>query len=218
MTEMDYDPTMRRLPVYVILDCSYSMSGDPIEAVRQGMKTLLGELQGDPQALDTAYVSIITFDSDARQVIPLTELALVKEPQLEADGATSLGEALTLLMDCINREVRKTTEEQKGDWKPLIFLMTDGEPTDSWERPADAIKQARPGNFIACAAGAQANEDVLKRITEIVVRLNDLQPGTLEKFFKWVSDSIRTTSQSVAAKQDAPVKLPPPPPEIEILP
>lgn len=216
MTEVDAG--MRRLPVYLVLDCSGSMSGEPIEAVRQGMRTLLGELKGDPQALETVYLSVITFDSTARQVVPLTEVMLVKEPKLQATGTTALGAALGLLSEQIEKEVRKTTAEQKGDWRPLIFLMTDGEPTDAWERQADAIKTARPGNFIACAAGAGANEAVLKRVTEIVVRMNDLEPDTLSQFFKWVSASVTTTSQNVAAKSDSPVNLPPPPPQIQILP
>ena len=71
---------IRRLPVYLLLDCSGSMMGEPIEAVRQGVKALLSELKGDPQALETAYLSVITFDSSARQVIPLTELMQFQEP------------------------------------------------------------------------------------------------------------------------------------------
>ncbi len=216
MTEIDSG--MRRLPVYLLLDCSSSMTGEPIEAVRVGMKTLLGELKSDPQALETVYLSVITFDSGARQVVPLTELMLVQEPPLRATGGTSLGAALTLLQDCIDNEVRKSTAEQKGDWRPLIFMMTDGNPTDSWQGPADAIKQARPGNFIASAAGSGVNEDVLKSITEIVVRLDSLEPDALKQFFEWVSASVAKTSVGVAAQPDAPVNLPPPPPEIQILP
>lgn len=208
----------RRLPVYLMLDCSGSMSGEPIEAVRVGMKTLLSELKGDPQALETVWLSVITFDSSARQVVPLTELMQFKEPPVDASGSTALGEALTLLSSCVDKEVKKTTANQKGDWKPLIFLMTDGEPTDSWEGPADAIKQKRPGNFIACGAGPNVNESTLKRMTEAVVRLNSLQPDDLKAFFKWVSASVTTTSQNVAAKGDAPINLPPPPAQIQIIP
>jgi uncharacterized protein YegL len=193
------------------------MTGEPIEAVRQGMKTLLSELKSDPQALETVYLSVITFDSTARQVVPLTELILVKEPTFQATGTTALGAALRLLSERIEIEVRKTTPTQKGDWKPLIFLMTDGAPTDKWEDAADAIKSKRPGNFIACAAGAAAEESTLKRITEVVVRLHDLQPDSLKQFFKWVSASVATTSTNIA-KSDAPVGLPAPPPEIIIVP
>jgi len=71
---MEYDDTIRRLPVYLLLDCSGSMSGEPIEAVRQGIDHLLSELRGDPNALETVWLSVITFSSVARQAVPLTEL------------------------------------------------------------------------------------------------------------------------------------------------
>ncbi len=216
MTE--YDLSLRRLPVYLLLDCSGSMAGEPIEAVRQGMRTLLGELKSDPQALESVFLSVITFDSSARQVVPLTELMQFQEPQIQATGTTALGEALNLLLQRIGEEVRKTTAEQKGDWRPLVFLMTDGAPTDSWETAADSIMRSRPGNFIACAAGARADENVLKRITEVVVRLNDLEPDTLRQFFKWVSASVTATSRSVAAKPGDAVNLPDPPRKIQIVP
>jgi len=213
------DSTTRRLPVYLLLDTSGSMMGEPIEAVRQGMMALISDLKGDPQALETAYLSVITFDSHARQVVPLTELSTFQEPRIEASGSTALGEALKLLEQCIDKEVYKAAPGQKGDWKPLIFLMTDGMPTDSWESPADKIKKKKVGNLIACAAGPNADETVLKRITEIVVRIDSLQPEALKAFFKWVSSSIKTTSQSVAqVAADTPINLPPPPPQIQIVP
>lgn len=209
----------RRLPVYLLLDCSGSMSGEPIQAVQQCIKSLLSELRGDPMALETAFLSIITFDSSAHTLLPLTELTQVQAPVIQAGGATSLGAALKLLSSSMDQDVRKSTADQKGDWKPMVFLMTDGMPTDDWENAAETIKQKKPANIIACAAGPGSDENLLKKITEIVVKLETLQPEALAAFFKWVSDSIKVTSQSVTqVMADAPINLPPPPPQITIVP
>ncbi len=210
----------RRLPVYLLLDCSGSMAGEPIEAIRQGVRALLSDLRGDPQALETAYLSVITFSSSAQQVVPLTELLSFQEPPLAAGGSTALGEALKVLEKCLDSEVRKSTPTQKGDWKPLIFLMTDGQPTDNWETQANILKQKRVGNIIACAAGPGADTNVLKKVTEIVVQITNLNPDDLKAFFKWVSSSVKSTSQSVGQTpaENTPVALPPPPPQITIVP
>src|SRR5215213_1927147 len=123
---------MRRLPVYLLLDTSGSMSGEPIEAVKNGVQVMISSLRQNPQAIETAFISIITFGSTADQIIPLTDLASFQMVDLRASGTTSLGEALKLLSIKIDTEVAKTTTEQKGDWKPLVFIMTDGLPTDDW--------------------------------------------------------------------------------------
>lgn len=208
---------VRRLPVYLLLDCSGSMSGEPIEAVRMGMKALLADLKSDPQALETAYLSVITFNSSAQQVVPLTEIISFQEPNLDAGGATALGDGLRVLDQALDTEVMKAAPNQKGDWKPLVFLMTDGQPTDDWMPMAARIKQKKI-NLIACAAGPNADSDMLRQVTEIVVELNDLQPETLKAFFRWVSSSVKTTSQSINQSADSPINLPPPPPQITIVP
>jgi uncharacterized protein YegL len=212
--------TTRRLPVYLLLDTSGSMHGDPIEAIKMGLRQLRSDLQGDPQALESVWLSVITFSDSAKQVVPLTEIGTFQEPRLEASGTTALGDALKVLISCLDKEVRKTTATQKGDWKPLVFIMTDGQPTDSWEAPADELKRKRPGNIIACAAGSGADDKVLKRITEVVIRLQDTSPGTLGAFMKWVTASVSTTSTGVAASPNQPVNLPPLPADqgIQIVP
>lgn len=186
---------MRRLPVYLLLDTSGSMYGEPIEAVKNGVQVLVSTLRQDPYALETAYLSIITFDSDARQVAPLTELASFQQPNLEANGGTALGEALGLLAQKVDAEVTKTTAEKKGDWKPLVFLMTDGEPTDDIKQGLAEFKKRKFGMVVACAAGQNANTGILKQITENVVQLDTADSTTIKSFFKWVSASISTGSQ-----------------------
>jgi uncharacterized protein YegL len=211
--------SLRRLPVYLLLDCSSSMTGQPIEQVRQGLRALLDDLSTEPMAVETVYLSVITFNSTAQQVIPLTELMQFKEPQIQASGATALGAALQLLTDCLEKEVRKNTINQKGDWKPLVFLMTDGMPTDAWETAADVLKQQKIANLIAFAAGPGADVNNLKRTTDIVLKSDELSPGALKAFFQWMSQSILRTGKSVQIMAaESPVNLPPPPPQIQIVP
>ena len=121
---------MRRLPVYFLIDVSESMVGEPIKQVQDGMRSIIQELRTDPYALETVFVSVIAFAGKARTLQPLTELYKFYPPVFPVGGGTSLGAALNFLMDDIDKSVVKTTLEQKGDWKPIIFLFTDGTPTD----------------------------------------------------------------------------------------
>lgn len=211
---------MRRLPVYLVLDVSGSMHGEPIEAVRNGMQMLASTLRTDPYALETAFLSVIVFDDKARQVVPLTELTAFQPPTIEAGSTTSLGDALRVTKECIAREVQKTTAEAKGDWKPLVFLMTDGQPTDDWEKGWAEFRTVKTGMVIACAAGPNADTTVLKQITEAVVSLDTADSSTIGAFFRWVSASISTSSQKVdltKSESSQISELPPPPPEISLV-
>jgi uncharacterized protein YegL len=210
----------RRLPVYLLLDTSGSMSGEPIEAVKNGIQILVSTLRQDPYALETAYLSVITFDSSAKQVVPLTEISAFQQPSISASGTTALGEALSLLASKIETEVAKTTADAKGDWKPLVFLMTDGSPTDDIRRGIEALKKVKTTLIIACAAGSDADENTLKQITEIVLKLDTADADMIKAFFKWVSASITTGSQKVDQGQKeigGLDDLPPPPAEINIV-
>jgi uncharacterized protein YegL len=210
----------RKLPVYLLLDTSGSMAGEPIEAVKNGVQLLVSTLRQDPHALETAYLSIIGFGSSASVLVPSSELAAFQPPALVASGTTSLGEALALLAARIDVEVTRTTADTKGDWKPLVFLMTDGMPTDNWQAGLDELRKRKVGTVVACAAGQQCDEAVLKQITEIVVRLDTADSSTIAAFFKWVSASISTGSQRVDAggKEVAGLDdLPPPPKEINLV-
>jgi uncharacterized protein YegL len=196
------------------------MTGEPIEAVKNGVQVLISTLRQDPYALETAYLSVITFDSSAKQVVPLTELSSFQMPEIKASGATALGDALSLLANKIGTEITKTTPEMKGDWKPLIFLMTDGGPTDNWQKGLTDFKKQKVGVVVACAAGQGADTKVLKQITEIVVQLDTADSATIKAFFKWVSASVSTGSQKIDASGVDVAglsELPPPPPEVNII-
>lgn len=211
---------MRRLPVYLLLDTSGSMTGEPIEAVKNGVQMMLHSLRQNPQAIETAYVSIITFDSEAKQIVPLTDLASFQMVDIKASSTTSLGAALNLLADKLNTEITKTTLDQKGDWKPMTFIMTDGIPTDDWQRGFAKLKSVNKGLIVGCAVGSGADDRILKQITESVIRLDNADSESISKFFQWVTDSISTTSTKVeeSGKEVTGLdQLPPPPSELVIV-
>lgn len=212
---------MRRLPVYLLLDTSGSMSGEPIEQVKNGMQMLVSGLRQDPYALETAWLGVITFDSSAQEVVPLTELTAFQPPGIAANGGTSMGAGLSKLADAAKRDVKKTTTTEKGDWRPMVFMMTDGQPTDDWQKGLARFKQEKWGVVVGCAVDG-ADTGVLKQIAgdENVVRLDTSDAASIKAFFKWVTASVSTSSKSVeqGGKEVAGLnELPPPPPEIKVV-
>lgn len=202
----------RRLPVYLLLDCSESMAGPAIEAVAHGVKKLVTELQGNPQAVETAHLGVIIFSREAQQVTPLTELMSFQIPKLRVRPGTALGAALRLLQDCLKREVVKSTPETKGDYRPLVFLLTDGQPTDQWEDAADSFAQGdgpKLANLIAIGCGPDVDIEVLYRITKTVLLIPDLTPEAISKFFVWLSSSVQAVSVRVeGGGENSPLNLP----------
>jgi uncharacterized protein YegL len=187
----------RRLPVYLVLDCSESMAGSAIEEVARGVDSLVTALKSNPLALETVYLSVITFSRYAKQVVPLTELISFQPPTLSVRPGTALGSAIQLLMNCMSREVSKTSPTTKGDYRPLVFLLTDGQPTDDWHAMADAIRAAnnpRIANIYAIGCGPDVDPDNLREITDVVLSMPDMSPDAFRKAFVWLSASISTAS------------------------
>ncbi|GHV08871.1 tellurium resistance protein TerY [Campylobacterota bacterium] len=209
----------RRLPVYILLDTSGSMRGEPIHSVNVGLQALLSAMRQDPYALESVHLAIITFDTEAREYMPLTPLdeANIGEITTPQSGATFLGAALELLVKCVDNEVRKTQGGVKGDWRPLLFVMTDGSPSDlqAYRDAIVEIKKRNFGSIVACAAGPKAKTELLTELTDRVVRLDTLDSAAFISFFGWVSASISIGSSSAGINTQT--TLPPPPPEINMV-
>ncbi|MDE6447866.1 MAG: VWA domain-containing protein, partial [Muribaculaceae bacterium] len=189
---------MRRLPVYIVIDVSSSMRGEPIAAVNNGIDTLVQALSSDPYALETTCLSIITYSTEARQIVPLTEVYRFRKPEIIAKGQSAFGAALNLLCECIEREVHKTTADRKGDWRPLVFFLTDGGHSGPIAKPIAEFKKVNCGTVVACATGMKSHFDLLRKITENIIVISSANAGDIKSFFKWVSGSVSTSSMMVS--------------------
>lgn len=211
---------MRRLPVYILIDTSTSMRGEPIIAVELGLKALMESLNRDPYALETVCLSIITYNSQAEQILPLTEVYKTRIPELIAKGRSALGEALELLCEKVEKEVHKNTPEAKGDWKPLLFVLSDGGSSGPIAKPISEFKKIQFGFVVACAAGFKSKIDVLRKITPNVIQISSTDTINIKAYFKWISSSISTTSTRIENTGESDIsleELPPLPKEIMAL-
>ena len=193
----------RRLLTYLCIDTSGSMRGEPIEAVNAGLQALLSSLRQNPYALESVHLAVTTFDSEIKEILPMTPLAQVILPEIVCpdSGATLIGEALEHIAAAAQRD---------------HIVLTDGKPTDllAYSEILPVIKNLGFGNIVACAAGPKADASYLRQLTDTVVSLDTMDANGFAKFFQWVSEAVASSSDSAGtAHKD----LPPPPPEINVV-
>jgi len=210
---------MRRLPVYFLLDTSGSMRGEPIEALNNALSGMVNTLRSDAQALDSLWISIITYDREIKEIAPLTELVSFQLPEITCpqSGPTNTGAGLEYIIQKVKKDVIKGSPTQKGDWKPLLFVFTDGKPSDMplYREKIIEIKNLNFGAVVGCAAGPKADDVILKELTDNVVHLDSADSSTLKQFFKWVSETIEQGNKSQGTGES--ITLPPPPGEITVV-
>lgn len=192
------------------------MRGEPIESVKVGLNAMLSSLRRDPWALESVFLSIITFDREVKELIPLTPLDAFQLPDITTpdSGPTHIGEALETLHKAILRDVVRSTPTQKGDWRPLLFILTDGKPSDSarFKKWTPKIQALNLGTIVGCAAGIKADQDALESLCDHVVSLDTMDSSSFEALFAWVSASVSVGSNSMGSTSS--IHLPPAPPEV----
>ena len=200
---------MRRLPVFFVLDVSESMAGDNLRNMEEAMQRVVAALRQYPHALDTVYISVIAFAGIARTIAPLVDLGSFYPPKLPIGSGTNLGAALRHLMSEIERSVQKSTVDQKGDWRPIVYLITDGKPTDETNSTIDKwnVWYRKRLDLVAIGLGRFADLRVLTTITDHVLVFEGASDADFTRFIQWVTASVTEQSRSVGDSEMKGVRL-----------
>ena len=179
----------------LLLDTSGSMQGEPIRNLNEGLLKFKDQSMLDELGKKRIDVATVTFNSDASIIQDFVPLPEMSTPALEASGQTAMGMGLNLAMDLIDR--RKALYKEVGTpyFRPWIFMITDGEPTDEYMNAATRLKALETERKLMCwAVGVPGyNPSKLKQITERVIELKDIN---FISIFEWLSNSMTAVSHS----------------------
>lgn len=197
--EFDDSNPEPRCPCVLLLDTSGSMGGERMAQLNKGIQTFAKELKKDSLASLRVEVAVITFGGEVRIVQDFVSAADFNPPALSAEGDTPMGNAIATAVH--NIEVRKKTYRSKGVtyYRPWIFMITDGAPTDGdlWIKAAERVREGEDGKkLIFFAIGVQgADMEMLAKISPIrqPLRLHDME---FEQMFVWLSGSVTSVSRS----------------------
>ena len=198
-----------RCPCILLLDTSGSMKGEAIDALNQGIQAFQLNVSKDPLASRRVEVAVVTFDSEIKVLQDFITADQFQPPTLTAQGQTKMGSAIIKALDMIKD--RKVTYKANGVayYRPWVFLITDGEPTDPDEvvqQAADRVKVEEKEKHVAFFAVGVGNAN-MESLASLVVRKPVMLIGlNFNEMFVWLSKSMGNIAQS---KTDEQVALPP---------
>ena len=197
-----------RCPCVLLLDTSYSMNGAPIDALNQGLQVFQSDVTQDALAKRRVEVAIVTFgDGGVQLVQDFVTVDQFQPPHLAAGGGTPMGEAINLSIDILRN--RKTLYQNNGIdyYRPWIFMITDGAPTDAWQTAAQRIHAEEDTKAFAFFAIGVDGADI-SMLAQLSTQRSPIMLKKLQfvELFRWLSQSQKRVS---ASKPEEQTPLPP---------
>lgn len=189
------DNPEQRCPCVLVLDTSGSMHGRPIAELNEGLRAFLDEVRADSMAAKRVELAVVTF-GPTQLLQPFATVDQIGFRDLEANGATPMGEAVNLAIRTVEERKAAYRANGVGYYRPWIFLITDGAATDNVAAATAAVREGETSKkFSFYAVGVEgANFDQLRALSvKDPLKLRGL---SFRELFKWLSASLSAVSHS----------------------
>ena len=189
-----------RCPCVLVVDVSSSMYGAKMDQLNSGMVTFAQELKADQLASLRTEVAIVTFGSGAEMPQDFVTADQFSPPTLVANGVTEMSAGINLALDKIEERKQMYRDNGIDYYRPWLFLITDGAPTESHDVVNSAsarLKQAESEKRVAAFSVGVEGAD-MGLLTEISPRRPLMLKGMeFSSMFIWLSQSMSRVSASL---------------------
>ena len=184
-----------RCPCILLLDTSGSMSGEPIRELSTGLALFREELSSDALAMKRVEIAVITF-GPVQLINDFETPDQFVAPTLTASGDTPIGAAIERALTLLDERKELYRHNGVSYYRPWIFLITDGAPTDAWQAAAAKVKEGVASKRLAFFAVGVGNADMDKLGQITSGEPLHLKGLSFKEMFKWLSSSLRSVSRS----------------------
>ncbi|MDH6226799.1 VWA domain-containing protein [Streptomyces sp. MJP52] len=199
---------MQLLPFYLVCDESGSMAGGGVDAINGALPDLHDEISSNPAVADKARFSMIGFSTSATVLQPLVDLSEIDAlPGLSAGGVTSFAEAFRLLRNTIQKDVDQLKAEGHSVFRPVVFFMSDGAPTDTdadWRGALKELNESRYAPKIIAFGIGTADAATISTVANFKAFLQEsdnISPAVaLREFASSLTRSIVSSTTSMSSK------------------
>ena len=190
-----------RVPVCLVLDCSGSMTGEPIQELRDGVEKFIKELADNEYAKDSAEICLVTFGGEVRCILDFENIERQSEniPLFAASGNTPMDQAVNLALDKLEERKQNYKDSGVDYYQPWMVLMTDGQPTENISRSTLRTQDLVNNDLLTVFPLGIGNKADMNELARYSPKRSPLKLKGLcfSEFFEWLSKSVEKVSQSI---------------------